>query len=113
MERLDSIFTGAEKPRLIDSTGRTGYCFVHSAVDDRSRLAYSEIHDDEKAATTTAFWTRAIAFYASHGVQIREVISDNGPNYRSRDWNAVNSAAGITVLRTRPYRPHPGRAPHR
>ena len=86
-------------------TGRTGYCFVHSAVDDRSRLAYSEIHDDEKAATTTAFWTRAIAFYASHGVQIREVISDNGPNYRSRDWNAVNSAAGITVLRTRPYRP--------
>jgi transposase InsO family protein len=86
-------------------TGRAGYAYVHSAVDDRSRLAYSEVHDDETATTTTAFWTRAIAFYASHGIAIREVISDNGPNYRSREWAAANALAGIIVLRTRPYRP--------
>jgi transposase InsO family protein len=86
-------------------TGKAGYAFVHSAVDDHSRLAYSEIHDDEKAVTTAAFWARAIAFFADHGITIREVISDNGPNYLSRDWARVNTDAGITVLRTRPYRP--------
>lgn len=86
-------------------TGRAGYAFVHSAVDDHSRLAYSEVLDDERAATTAAFWARAITFYAAHGITIREVISDNGPAYLSRDWARVNADAGISTLRTRPYRP--------
>jgi transposase InsO family protein len=86
-------------------TGKAGYAYVHSAVDDRSRLAYSEVLDDETAATTAAFWGRAIAFFASHGVAVQEVISDNGPNYRSREWAAANAHAGVAVLRTRPYRP--------
>jgi transposase InsO family protein len=87
------------------SIGKRGYAYVHSAVDDHSRLAYSEVHDDETTATTVAFWRRAIAFYASHGITVHEVISDNGPNYRSRDWAATNTAANITIRRTRPYRP--------
>jgi transposase InsO family protein len=86
-------------------TGRAGYAFVHSAIDDHSRLAYSEVHDDEKAATAAAFWVRAIAFYASHGITIREVITDNGPCYRSRDWIRINAEHAITPRRTRPYRP--------
>ncbi|MCF8558329.1 MAG: IS481 family transposase [Candidatus Nanopelagicales bacterium] len=86
-------------------TGRAGYAFVHSAVDDRSRLAYSEVHDDETAATTVGFWTRALAFYAGHGITVKEVISDNGPAYRSGDWVRLNTEAGIKVRRTRPYRP--------
>jgi transposase InsO family protein len=86
-------------------TGKRGYAYVHSAIDDHSRLAYSEVHDDETATTTADFWARAIAFYAAHGITIREVISDNGPAYRSRDWARVNTGAGITVLRTKPYRP--------
>jgi transposase InsO family protein len=86
-------------------TGRAGYAFVHSAIDDHSRLAYSEVHDDETTATTVGFWTRALAFYAEHGIRVREVISDNGPAYRSREWACTNSDVGITVRRTRPYRP--------
>lgn len=86
-------------------TGRAGYAFVHSAVDDHSRLAYSEVHDDETKATTLAFWTRAIAFYASHGITVTEVISDNGPAYCSHDWVRLNTDLGITIRRTRPYRP--------
>jgi transposase InsO family protein len=86
-------------------TGKTGYAYVHSALDDHSRLAYSEVHDDETTATTLGFWTRAIEFYAAHGIAVTEVISDNGPAYRSRDWVAANAEAGIAVRRTRPYRP--------
>lgn len=65
---------------------RIGFSFVHSAVDDHSRLAYSEIHDDEKAVTATAFWTRAQAFFEAHGITVRRVLTDNGKCYRSNDW---------------------------
>ena len=86
-------------------TGRSGYAYVHSAVDDHSRLAFSEVHDNETSATTIGFWNRAITFFAAHGITVREVISDNGPNYRSRDWVTFNAAKGVSVLRTRPFRP--------
>jgi transposase InsO family protein len=85
--------------------GKAGYAFVHSAVDDHSRLAFSEVHDDETAATTTGFWDRALAFFTAHGIAVREVLSDNGPAYRSREWARINASAGITIRRTRPYRP--------
>ena len=84
---------------------RIGYCFVHSAVDDHSRLAYSEIHDDERAATAAAFWRRARAFFAAHGVVVRAVLSDNGPCYRSNEWLQEVAGAGATPRFIRPYRP--------
>lgn len=84
---------------------RIGYSYVHSAVDDHSRLAYSEIHDDETAATATAFWKRARGFFADHGVTVREVITDNGSCYRSKDWLMELVAGGATPRFTRPYRP--------
>ena len=86
-------------------TGRAGYTYVHSAVDDHTRLAYSEVHDDETTATTIGFWLRAVAFFAKHGITVREVLSDNGPNYRSGTWTQTNHDAGIQVLRTQAYRP--------
>lgn len=86
-------------------TGRVGYAYVHSAVDDHSRLAYSEVHDDETATTTLEFWQRAIAFFADHGITITRVISDNGPNYRSAAWAAFNTAQEIKVKHTKAYRP--------
>ena len=105
-------FTGSEQAARSNAaaakrrgSGRTGYAYVHSAVDDHSRLAFSEVHDDETAATTVGFWTRAVAFYADHGITVSEVISDNGSNYRSGDWARANTDLSITVLRTRPYRP--------
>jgi transposase InsO family protein len=58
-----------------------GWEFCHSAIDDHSRLAYSELHTDEKAATVTAFIDRALAFFAAHGVTVRRLQSDNAWSY--------------------------------
>jgi transposase InsO family protein len=82
-----------------------GYCFVHSAVDDHSRLAYSEIHDNEQGATAAAFWSRARSFFADHGIAVRAVLTDNGSSYRSQDWLKEVIAGGALPRRTRPYRP--------
>jgi transposase InsO family protein len=82
-----------------------GYGYVHTAIDDHSRLAYSEILDDEKASTATAFWVRALAWFAAAGVTVQAVLTDNGSCYRSREWRDACAAAGIRHRRTRPYRP--------
>jgi transposase InsO family protein len=65
-----------------DRTGRTGYDFIHSVVDDHSRLAFSEILGDERADTTADFFARAIAFFANHGITIERVMTDNAWSYR-------------------------------
>ena len=85
---------------------QTGYEFVHSAVDDHSRLAYSEIHPDEKADTCAGFLGRALAFFATHGAPVREVITDNAFAYRhGRRWRERLAVDGITHRFIRPYRP--------
>jgi len=58
-----------------------GYAFVHSAVDAHSRLAYSEVLPDEQGATAAAFWARALAFFAGHGITVERVLTDNGSCY--------------------------------
>ncbi|MFE4642476.1 IS481 family transposase [Streptomyces sp. NPDC056730] len=82
-----------------------GYSYIHTAVDDHSRLAYSANHGDERKETATAFWTRAQAFFASCGITVERVLTDNGSCYKSRLWRDTLTAAGITHRRTRPYRP--------
>jgi transposase InsO family protein len=82
-----------------------GYCYVHSAIDDHSRLAYSEIHDDEQAVTAVGFWRRARTFFESHGIRVQRVLTDNGPCYRSTDWVKELVAGGADPRYTRPYRP--------
>ena len=82
-----------------------GYGYIHSAVDDHSRLAYSEILPDEQGATASRFWVRAQAFFAAHAITVSRVLTDNGACYRSRIWRATLNTAGITHKRTRPYRP--------
>ncbi|WTW99421.1 IS481 family transposase [Streptomycetaceae bacterium NBC_01309] len=82
-----------------------GHSYVHSAVDDHSRLAYSEILADERQETAAAFWTRAHAFFAAHGVTVRRVLTDNGSCYKSKLFSRTLTAAGITHKRIRPYRP--------
>jgi transposase InsO family protein len=84
---------------------RVGYDFIHAAVDDRSRLAYAEVLPDERRQTAAGFMARAITFYAERGVTVERVLTDNGPCYRSREFNAVLSSAGISHRFTRPYRP--------
>jgi transposase InsO family protein len=70
---------------------RIGFDYVHSLVDDHSRLAYSEIHPDEKGPTCAAFLTRAAAYFAAHGIErIERVMTDNHWSYtHSRDVAAV------------------------
>jgi transposase InsO family protein len=79
--------------------------FVHVVLDDHSRLAYAEIHDDELGVTATAVLRRAVAWFADRGITTRRVLTDNGGCYRSRDWAAACTELGIAPKRTRPYRP--------
>ena len=84
---------------------RAGYRYIHTAVDDRTRIAYSEIHDDEQAVTAARFWARAAAWYQQIGITPQRVITDNGSCYRSGLWHRACQATGTTVKKTRPYRP--------
>jgi transposase InsO family protein len=86
--------------------GKIGYDYVHSAVDDHSRLAYSEIHDDERGSTCAAFLDRASAFFAAHGVAVQRVMTDNAFAYRhSNDWHAVLTAYGTRQIFIKPHCP--------
>src|SRR3954469_14888384 len=82
-----------------------GWEAVHVAVDDYSRLAYVEVLDDEKASTAIGFLSRAIAFYAAHGITVQRVMTDNGSPYVSHAHRIACHQLGIRHLRTRPYRP--------
>ncbi|WP_345478797.1 IS481 family transposase, partial [Actinoplanes auranticolor] len=82
-----------------------GTAFVHTVIDDHSRVAYAEIHDDETAITATAVLRRAVDWFAQRGVTTRRVLSDNGSAYKSRLWSSTCAELNITVKKTRPYRP--------
>lgn len=75
---------------------RIGYDYVHSAIDDHSRLAYSEILADETGPTTAAFLARAIAFFAAHGITVQRLMTDNHWSYKkSADVAKVLHDAGV------------------
>ena len=79
---------------------------MHAIVDDHSRLAYAEIHDDQRAATVVGFLERALAFYASHGITAKRLMTDNAWEYaRSRDLRGLLERHQIRHLTTKPYRP--------
>jgi transposase InsO family protein len=82
-----------------------GYRYIHTAIDDRTRLAYSEILNDENKHTATAFLQRAVLWFRLRGVIVQRVLTDNGSCYRSRLWRDACIDAGITHKRIRPYRP--------
>jgi len=82
-----------------------GTAFVHTVLDDHSRVAYAEIHDDETAPTAAAVLRRAVAWFNARGVTIERLISDNGSAYKSKLWHQTCRDLRITVKKTRPYRP--------
>ena len=85
---------------------RVGWEFCHSIVDDCSRLAYSEMHDDERADTVTAFTQRALDWFLHHGVVAERVMTDNAFAYvNNRSLRELLHARAITHIRTRPYTP--------
>lgn len=85
---------------------RVGYDYAHAIVDDHSRLAYAELHDDEKAATVTGFVERALAFFAAHGIVARRLMTDNAFSYiKNRSLRELLARHRIRHLTTQPYRP--------
>ena len=81
-----------------------GYWYIHNAVDDCTRLGYSELLNDERKETAAAFWKRANAYFASVGISVQRVLTDNGACYRSKLF-AQALGEDIKHKRTRPYRP--------
>ena len=65
---------------------QVGYRFAHSALDDRTRIVYSEIHNDEQAITAIGFWNRANAWFNAHDITVERVLTDNGSAYKSYAW---------------------------
>ena len=82
-----------------------GHAFVHTVIDDHSRVAYAEIHDDETAVTAAGVLQRAVGWFAARGITVERVLSDNGGCYRSALWKHTCTDLGITAKYTRPYRP--------
>ena len=95
---------GRAQGRKNTSRGKIGYWYIHNAVDDHTRLGYSELLTDEKKETAAGFWHRANAYFESVGIVVKRVLTDNGSCYRSRLF-AEALGETITHKRTRPYRP--------
>jgi transposase InsO family protein len=93
--------------RAMAARGRgIGYDYVHSAIDDRSRVAFTQILPDETGATSARFLVEAAAFFAEHGVVIQRVLTDNAKAYtQSLVFQETAAGLGIRLKRTRPYRP--------
>ena len=93
------------KPRNHHHNPNMGTAYVHTVIDDHSRVAYAEVHDDETAATAIGVLVRAVAWFVARGVVVERVLSDNGSAYRSHAWRDACAELGVTPKRTRPYRP--------
>jgi transposase InsO family protein len=94
---------GREAVRAERHQRSRGMSYVHSAIDAHSRLAFSEILDDERGPTCAAFWGRAAAFFATHGITVEAVLTDNAKNYVGIDFTAA--LGDVEHRRIRPYTP--------
>jgi transposase InsO family protein len=89
-----------------DRQHRDGIDIVHAIVDDHSRFAYAEVHDDQRATTVVGFLERALSFYAEHGISARRLMTDNAWAYaRSRAVRELLARHQIRHITTKPYRP--------
>jgi transposase InsO family protein len=93
------------KPKNRHHNPKMGHAFVHTVIDDNSRVAYAEIHDDETAATAVGVLRRAVSWFAVRGVRVERVLSDNGSAYVSFAWRDACAELNIKPKRTRPRRP--------
>jgi transposase InsO family protein len=105
-ERPGHALTGDRRKTGAEKRAGWGYQYAHAIIDDHSRLAYAELHDDERADTVTAFTERALDWFARHGIAARRVMSDNAWAYtHNRSLASLFLARGVRHLTTRPYRP--------
>ena len=89
-----------------DRQHRDGVDYVHAVIDDRTRLAYAEIHPDQKATTAAGFLKRALSFYLAHGIVAKRLMTDNAWIYvKSRELQQLLDRNQIRHLTIKPYRP--------
>jgi transposase InsO family protein len=91
--------------RLRGKRSHPGFLALHVAVDDHSRMAFTQMLPDQKADTTIGFLNSAVAFFARHGIGVRALLTDNGSSYRSRQFLHACQHLAIRHSRTRPYTP--------
>ena len=97
--RITGDRTGQSRTRGI------GWEFVHVCIDDASRVGFSQLKKDERKASAVAFLKAAVAYYASLGVEVLRVMTDNGSCYRSRAFAKACKRLGLKHIRTKPYTP--------
>jgi transposase InsO family protein len=88
-----------------DRHGGLGWEYVHVAIDDHSRIAFSEIHANEQQHAVVAFLQAALAYYARLGIHFKAILTDNGPAYHSRLLDQTCRQLGLKHRFTRPYTP--------
>ena len=104
--RIDGIGHRITGDRHGQSSKRgTGWEYVHVAVDDASRLAYTELLPSERKESAVAFTSRALAWFRSHGIAVERVMTDNGSAYKSFAYRDLLAEYGVRHKRTRPYTP--------
>src|SRR5580658_4557268 len=91
--------------RLRGKKEHPGFLALHVAVDDHSRIAFTQMLPDQKAQTTIGFLNSAVDFFAIHGIGVRALLTDNGSSYRSRQFRHACQQMDIKHSRTRPYTP--------
>lgn len=101
-DRVGHRITG--DPQQGKSRG-AGWEFVHVAIDDASRIAFSQILPDERKQSAVAFLVAAVAYYASLGVAVTRVMTDNGSCYRAKAFAKACCRLGLKHVRTKPYTP--------
>ncbi len=103
----DLVHVDIKKLRAIPkhANDRPEYLHIHTAVDDHSRFAYSEILSNETGHSAAAFWHRANKWFTNHGITVQAVLTDNGGCYRSQPWARALEHTSVSHKRTRPYNP--------
>ena len=97
--RITGRHAGLYQPRNV------GWEYAHVCIDDASRLAYVELLPDEKGATTTEFFDRALAWFNQRGIRVKRVMTDNGPGYRSHAFAQRCWRHRLRHIFTKPYTP--------
>jgi transposase InsO family protein len=87
------------------SSRGVGWEYVHVSIDDHSRVAFAKIRSDEKKRSAVAFLKAALAYYASLGIKVERVMTDNGSCYRSFAFRTACKRLGLRHIRTKPYTP--------
>jgi transposase InsO family protein len=91
--------------RLRGKRSHPGFLALHVAIDDHSRMAFTQMLPDQKAETTISFLNSAVAFFAAYGIGVRRLLTDNGSSYRSQLFRQACQQMAIKHSRTRPYTP--------